>query len=120
MMPQQTHDELSVAVGPIEMSILNDTPETAEVFRIHPTSFEEQRLVDLAPGETKKVMVAESDCLIAKVGDRVISYLGVCSGLSEWRLDANDSHSRSSCPFVVSNNAEKQSIFFAPAPMMRL
>jgi M6 family metalloprotease-like protein len=87
----------------IEISIRNDTTEIATVFRIHPTTFEEEPLVDLAPGEIKKVTVPEAECLIAKAGHRVISSLGVCAELSEWRLDANDGQSRSSCPFVVSN-----------------
>ena len=93
-MPQETQ---------IEISIRNDTTEIATVFRIHPTTFEEEPLVDLAPGEIKKVTVPEAECLIAKAGHRVISSLGVCAELSEWRLDANDDQSRSSCPFVVSN-----------------
>ena len=93
-MPQKTQ---------IEISIPNDTTEIATVFRIHPTTFEEELLIDLPPGEIKKVTVPEAECLIAKAGRRVISSLGVCAELSEWRLDANDGQSRSSCPFVVSN-----------------
>src|SRR5262245_64092374 len=87
----------------IEISIGNDTTEIATVFRIHPTTFEEELLIDLPPGETKKVTVPKAECLIAKAGHQVISSLGVCAELSKWRLDADDDQSRSSCPFVVSN-----------------
>lgn len=74
--------------------------------------FEEQTMFVLGPGEIKRATVRETDCLVAKVGNEVISQLGVCAAVPDWRLSDNRSKNGCHCPFVVENHrAEPVNIF---------
>lgn len=112
-MAQETiHDDGSGAVPTVEISIVNETSLAVEIFRVHPTTFEEESMFVLDRGEVKEPTVGLRDCLIAKVGGRVISQYGVCAELPEWRLHGDQARSGCRCPFVVENHrAETVNIF---------
>lgn len=91
-------------VQEVEISIANERSLAVEIFRLHPTTFEEESLFVLDPGEVKKATVWVTDCLIAKAGNEVISLFGVGAGLLEWRLHDDQPQSGCGCPFVVENH----------------
>lgn len=110
-MAQETIQEPGT-VATVEISIVNETSLVVEIFRVRPTTFEEESIFVIDPGEVKKATVRVTDCLIAKVGAEVISQFGVCASLPEWRLHDDQPQSGCHCPFVVENHrAETVSIF---------
>jgi M6 family metalloprotease-like protein len=113
MMAQETmHDDASGADPTVEISIVNETSLRVEIWRVHPTAFEEETLFALGAGEAKRASAWVTDCLIARVGNEVISQIGVCAESPEWCL--RDVQPQRGCrgPMLVDNRrAETVSIF---------
>lgn len=85
------HDDGSGAVPTVDISIVNENSVAVEIFRINPTTFDDERILALAPGQGEKLTCWVTDCLVAKVGNEVVSEFGVCDELHEWRLHDDQS-----------------------------
>jgi M6 family metalloprotease-like protein len=127
MMTQETlHADESGSSLTVEISIINETALEVEICRVHPAAFTEENLFVLAAGDSRKATVCVTDCLLARVGNEVISQIGVCAGLPEWRL--HDVQRQRGCrgPMLVENHrAEPVSLFctegdHAEAVMIRI
>jgi M6 family metalloprotease-like protein len=106
------HEDGSGTHGSMEISIANETPLAIEIFRVHAAEFHEESLFALGPGDVKQVALCVSDCLVAKAGGEVMSQLGACRELREWRL--RDVQSGRGCRgpvFVKNARAEAVNIF---------
>lgn len=106
------HDDGSGAVPTVDISIVNENSVAVEIFRINPTTFDDERILALAPGQGEKLTCWVTDCLVAKVGNEVVSEFGVCDELHEWRLHDDQSSDGHHSTFVVQNRrAETVNIF---------
>lgn len=112
-MAQETMpDDGSGSALAVDISIVNETALGVEIFRVHPTGFEEESLFVLRSGETKKATACATDCLVARAGKEVISQVGVCAELPEWRLHDDQPHRGCRGPMLVENHrAETVGIF---------
>lgn len=93
----------SVAVPTVDISIVNEKSAAVEIVRINPTTFDDERILGLAPGQVANQKLSVTDCLVAKVGNEVVLEFGVCDEIHEWRLHDDQAPKGHRCTFLVEN-----------------
>ena len=97
------HEDGSDAVPKLDIAIVNEKSVAVEICRIHPTTFENEKLLALGPGQSETVTCEVTDCLVAKVDDQVVAEFGVCDELDQWRVQGDPTAEGHHCTFAVQN-----------------
>jgi M6 family metalloprotease-like protein len=99
-----------------EIAVQNQKSRAVEIFRLHPSTFEEEPLLSVLTGGAVRHRCLDGDSLVAKIGQRVVSRFTACAPSGEWRLYEDHEEREVECSFTVENRRAEAVTLYQVAP----